>query len=174
MSLSTASGTPQPRARGGFTPGSDIRDQLREDHRRALAQLEALQADADPQRGYELLAQLRRGWVIHALAEETVVYRATEGVASTDSSDRADERFIEHELVEGLFDKLSRSGPGTHEWHARLNIVRDLIARHIETEEKGLFRQLGERFDGAALAEMAERFELTREKLTLLEDAKAA
>jgi len=173
VSLSTSSGAPQPRAHGGFTPGSDIRDQLRGDHQKALAELEALQAEADAQRCYELLTQLRRGWVIHALAEETVVYRAVESMA-VDSNNRADERFIEHELVEGLFDKLSRSGPGTHEWHARLNIVRGLVARHIETEEKGLFRQLGERFDAAALAEMAESFELTREKLTLLEEAKAA
>ena len=173
MSLSTSSDTPQPRAHGAFTPGSDIRDQLRGDHQKALAELEALQAEADAQRCYELLTQLRRGWVIHALAEETVVYRAVESVAA-DSSNRADERFIEHELVEGLFDKLSRSGPGTHEWHARLNIVRDLVMRHIETEEKGIFRQLGERYDAAALAEMSERFELAREKLTLLEEAKAA
>jgi hemerythrin superfamily protein len=173
VSLSTSSDAPQPRAHGGFAPGSDIRDQLREDHRRALTELETLQAQVEPQRCYELLAQVRRSWVIHALAEETVVYRAMEGVA-TDSSNRADERFIEHELVEGLFDKLSRSGPGTHEWHARLNIVRDLVVRHIETEEKGIFRQLGERLDAVALSEMGERFELAREKLTLLEEAKAA
>ena len=172
MNLSTSSATPQPRAHGGFTPGSDIRDQLRGDHQKALAELEALQAESDPQRCYERLTQMRRVWVIHALAEETVVYRAIESLAS-DSSNRADERFIEHELVEGLFDKLSRSGPGTHEWHARLNVARELILRHIETEESGMFAKLGERYDAEALAEMGQRFELAREKLTMLEEAKA-
>jgi hemerythrin superfamily protein len=174
VSLSTSSDTPQPRARGAYAPGSDIRDQLRADHDKGLAQLDALQAEGDTQRCYELLTQLRRGWVIHALAEETVVYRAVEGVEASDSHHRADERFIEHELVGGLFDKLSRSRPGTHEWHSRLSVVRDLIMRHIQTEQEGMFRQLGERFDAEALAQMAERFELTREKLTMLEDAKAA
>jgi hemerythrin superfamily protein len=173
VNLSTSSHTPQPRAHGGFTPGSDIRDQLRGDHQKALAELEALQAESDPQRCYERLTQMRRVWVIHALAEETVVYRAIESLAS-DSSNRADERFIEHELVEGLFDKLSRSGPGTHEWHARLNVARELILRHIDTEESGMFAKLGERYDAEALAEMGQRFELAREKLTLLEEAKAA
>jgi len=174
VSLSISSDTPQPRAHGAFAPGSDIRDQLRGDHEKALADLEALQAQSDTQRCYELLAQLRRGWVIHALAEETVVYRAIEGVEASDSHHRADERFIEHELVEGLFDKLARGRPGTLEWHSRLNVVREIIVRHIETEQDGMFRQLGERFDPEALARMAERFELAREKLTMLEDAKAA
>jgi hemerythrin HHE cation binding domain-containing protein len=174
VSLSTSSDSPQPRALGAFAPGSDIRDQLRGDHEKALAELEALQMERDTQRCYELLMQLRRGWVVHALAEETVVYRAIEGVEASESHHRADERFIEHELVEGLFDKLSRSRPGTLEWHSRLNVVRGLIMRHIQTEHDTMFRRLGERFDREALAQMAERFELTREKLTLLEDAKAA
>jgi hemerythrin superfamily protein len=92
----------------------DIRDHLRKDHESVLAELDALRSDCDGQRCLEMLRRLRRSWMTHALAEETVVYRALEGVeAANDSrSTRADERFVEHELVEGLFDKLSRSRPG--------------------------------------------------------------
>jgi hypothetical protein len=112
----------------------------------------------------------------HALAEETVVYRALEGVeAANDSKDtRADERFVEHELVEGLFDKLSRSRPGTLEWHARVNVAAELIRRHIETEHESTFVALGHRFGPEQLDEMGARFALVREKLTMLEEAKAA
>ena len=156
-------------------PVSDIRDQLRQDHETALAELEALRGETDDQRCFAILRQLRRSWVIHALAEETVVYRALEGVeAANESSARADERFIEHELVEGLFDKLSRSRPGTLEWHARLNVARELIMRHIEKEHEEMFAQLGKRYDVDALRDMGHRFELAREKLTMLEEAKAA
>jgi hypothetical protein len=114
--------------------------------------------------------------VIHALAEETVVYRALEGVeAANDSkSSRADERFVEHELVEGLFDKLSRTRPGTLEWHARINVARELIQRHIETEHADTFDALGKRFDAEQLEEIGLRFALARDKLTMLEEAKAA
>ncbi len=173
MSLHLSGGTPQERIPGEFSPGTDIRDQLRRDHDKALAELEALQGECDTQRCYEKLAQLRRAWVIHALAEETVVYRVLESVESAGSG-RADERFIEHELVEGLFEKLSRSRPGTHEWHARLNVARDLILRHIHTEQDGMFAQLAQRFDREKLVELGQRFELAREKLTMLEEAKAA
>lgn len=175
MGLYVSGDTPQERVPGDFSPGTDIRDQLRADHDKALAELEALQGECDTQRCYERLSQLRRAWVIHALAEETVVYRLIESAESSSSAPtRADERFIEHELVEGLFEKLSRSRPGTHEWHARLNVVRELILRHIQTEQDGMFEQLSKRFDPQKLIELGQRFELAREKLTMLEEAKAA
>jgi len=159
----------------GNSPGQDIRDQLRRDHESALADLEALRGETADTRCHAILRRLRRAWVIHALAEETVVYRALEGAeAAVESKTRADERFIEHELVEGLFEKLSRCRPGSLEWHARINVARSLIVRHIETEQDDMFAQLASHFDEAALVEMGRRFELARDKLTLLEEAKAA
>jgi hypothetical protein len=152
----------------------DIRDQLRRDHESVLAELEALRLERDEQRCLALLRQIRRSWVIHALAEETVVYRALEGIEAANDGSRADERFVEHELVEGLFDKLTRSRPGTLEWHARINVARDLIVRHIETEHADTFVALAQRFDAGQLAELGQRFQLARDKLTMLEEAKAA
>jgi len=154
----------------------DIRDQLRRDHESVLAELDALRSDCDEKRCLEMLQRLRRSWMTHALAEETVVYRALEGVeAANDSRNtRADERFVEHELVEGLFEKLSRSRPGTIEWHARINVAGDLIRRHIETEHEDTFRALGERFEQEQLDEIGRRFRLAHGKLTMLEEAKAA
>ena len=155
----------------------DIRDQLRRDHESVLAELDALRSGSDDEHGcLAMLRQLRRSWVIHALAEETVVYRALEGVeAANDSKNsRADERFVEHELVEGLFEKLSRTKPGTLEWHARINVAAELIRRHIETEHEDTFAALAQRFEQEQLDEIGRRFALVRDKLTLLEEAKAA
>lgn len=164
----------QPEA-GVASASGDIRVHLRRDHEAALAQLEALRIETDAQSSFSQLRRVRRTWVIHALAEETVVYKPLEGAeANQDSKTRADERFIEHELVEGLFEKLSRSRPGTLEWNARLNVARELIARHIEAEHDDLFTRLAQNFTGPQLREMGRRFELARDKLTVLEEAKAA
>ena len=153
----------------------DIRDQLRRDHELALAEVDGLRAEDDDHRCRFRLKQLRRAWMIHALAEETVVYRALEGAeAAASSAGRADERFVEHELVEGLFEKLSNGRPRTLEWRARLNVVRDLMARHIDTEHEETFAQLAARFDAEELCELGRRFQLARDKLTMLEEAKAA
>jgi hemerythrin superfamily protein len=153
----------------------DVRERLRKDHEATLAEADRLRAERDEQRSLFLLRKLRRAWVIHALAEETVVYRALEGVEGVAfAGTRSDERFVEHELVEALFDKLARLKPGSQEWRARLNVARDLIARHIESEHDELFSRLARHFDADGLQEMARRFELASDKLTLLEEAKAA
>ena len=154
---------------------TDIRKLLREDHEATIRELEVLRAEQDSRKCRARLVVLRRMWVIHALAEETVVYRALDGVAAAATPKvHADERFIEHELVEGLFDKLSRTRPGSVEWTARLNVARELIRRHIESEHDEMFARLDRHFDADALRELGHRFALAREKLALLEEAKAA
>ena len=158
---------------GTTPPPADVRDVLRLDHEAVLSDLEGLRIETDASEALARLQSLRRRWVIHALAEETVVYNALEGLQGV-ASTRADERFVEHEIVEGLFDKLSRNRPGTLEWKARINVARNLIVRHIESEHEELFARLATRFDRTRLAELAQRFELAREKLNLLEEAKAA
>lgn len=150
----------------------DVRQRLRVEHDQVIAALDGLRGENDPSCCAKQLRDVRTAWMVHALAEETVVYRALEGV--TDPGPRADERFIEHEVVGNLFDKLAQARPGTLEWNARLNVVRDLIARHIEAEYRDLYPQLSRRFDAKQLAELAERFGLVRDKLLVLEQAKAA
>lgn len=149
----------------------DIREQLRRDHAKALAELAALGSEPDGRRAQARLARLRHAWMVHALAEESVVYRALEGEAS---GPRADERFVEHELVEVLFARLAGGRAGTLEWNARINVLGELVARHVESEEGGLFVNLAERYSAAELVEMGRRFVLARDKLSMLEEAKKA
>ena len=153
-------------------PG-DVRDLLRLEHEAVLADLDALRDANDARETLARLARVRRKWMIHALAEETVVYNALEGLQGV-SSARAAERFVEHELVESVFDKLATGRPGTLEWRARLNVVRNLVSRHIEDEHEELLARLATRFDATRLVDLGRRFELAREKLNLLEEAKAA
>ncbi len=155
-------------------PSTDIRDQLRKGHEAVLAELEALRGEGDDHRAHALLERLRRSWMIAVLAKESVVYRAIEGIESADDSTRADQRFVEHELVEGLFGKLAQVSAGTVEWHARLRVARELIMRLIETEHEEVFAKLAQGHDAAGLAELAASFDSAREKIGMLEAAKAA
>jgi hypothetical protein len=162
----------QPPANDAGGESDDVRDQLRKDHERALAELDALRAESDERRAVSRLRALRQAWMVHALAEESVVYRALEGVPP--SGARADERFIEHELVGGLFDRLAQARPGSLEWKARLNVVRGIMARHMQAEHDELFGQLARRFGASELAELGRGFVSARDKLAMLEQAKAA
>ena len=158
----------------GADDGDDIRARLREDHDRYLAELELLRREKDAQRCLARLRALRRTWVIHALAEESVVYRALEGAQAPSPQDASSERFVEHELVEHLFARLAASRPNSLEWHARLNVARELIARHIETEHDEVFTQLERRCDPGSRAAMGREFVAERGRLERLEEPKAA
>jgi hemerythrin superfamily protein len=149
----------------------DIREQLRRDHAKALAELAAVGNEADERRAQARLARLRHAWMLHALAEETVVYRALEGVQATH---HADDRFVEHELVDAQFQKLAQGRVGTHEWKARINVLLEVMTRHIHAEEGGLFVNLVERYSAEELVEMGNRFVMARDKLAMLEAAKKA
>ena len=149
----------------------DIREQLRRDHAKALAELGAIGAESDGRRAQVRLARLRHAWMVHALAEETVVYRALEGAPP---AREADERFVEHELVESLFQKILAGRHATHEWKGRVSVLADLMRRHIETEEGGLFLNLSERYSAGELVELGTQFILARDKLSMLEEAKKA
>ena len=165
----------QPPANDAGAGSDDVRDQLRKDHETALAELDALRGEKDDRGAQARLRVLRQLWMVHALAEETVVYRALEGIpVPGKETARADERFIEHELVGGLFDRLAQARCGTLEWNARLNVVREIMRRHMESEHVELFGQLAERFDAEQLRELGRRFVSARDKLALLERAKAA
>jgi len=149
----------------------DIREQLRRDHAKALAELAAVGAETDERRAQARLARLRPAWMLHALAKETVVYRALEGAQATA---HADERFVEHEFVDSQFQKLEQGRVGTHEWKARINVVREVMTGRIEAEEGGLFVNLVERYCAEELLDMGARFMVARDKLALLEEAKKA
>jgi hypothetical protein len=170
--LNTASRYVEPPANDGGGC-DDVRDQLRKDHETALAELDALRLQKDDREAHTRLRALRQLWMVHALAEETVVYRALEGVQVAGNA-RSDERFIEHELVGGLFDRLRQARAGTLEWNARINVVRDIMSRHMQAEHDELFTQLALRFDAEQLNELGRRFVSAREKLAMLEKAKAA
>jgi len=152
---------------------SDIRDQLSENHRAVMAKVSALRDETDASRCPQMLEDLRQAWLAHVLAEETVVYRALDGPeGDTESSDNANERLVEHELLRCFFDRLVHTPPGTAQWFARLDVVGKLILRHMEQERDRLFPRLAHGFDAEDLSRLSRDFGLAYEKITLLEQAK--
>ena len=68
--------------------------------------------------------------------------------------------------------QLSHARHGTLEWQARIGVLRELMSRHIQSEEGSLFADLDERFSGDELVELGRQFVLARDKLAMLEEVK--
>ena len=155
--------------------GHDIREQLRQDREEILAGLEALGAfGIDRASALDRMAELRRCWKVHVLTREAVVYRALEGADATAATVRdAEDRLVENKRLDALFGKMSRTRPGSLAWHARLDVARQTIKRHLENES-GLALRLESRLSIEALHNLSDQYQLVREKLSVLEEAKAA
>ncbi|HEY2629401.1 MAG TPA: hemerythrin domain-containing protein [Usitatibacter sp.] len=154
---------------------TDIREQLSLNHSAVMAKVDSLRNEANELRCYDKLEDLRQAWVSHILAEETVVYHALESPqGDAEQADDANERLLEHELLQCFFERLSHSRPGTAQWVARLDIVAKLMRRHMEEERDLLFSRLERDFKAEDLSGMGRDFGLAREKISMLEQAKAS
>jgi hypothetical protein len=152
----------------------DIRDRLSDDLNAVLARLEALRSETDETQCSMKLEDLRQAWVTHVLAEEAVVYHALENPrADSEHSDSADERLIGHEVLQCLFERISQTLPRTTQWFSRLDVIASLIRRRIEDERAELFSALARDLDPDVLSIMSRDFGLVREKIAMLEQAKA-
>lgn len=155
--------------------GRDIRDQLRRDREEVLDGLEALSA-SPPETGLALerLSALRRCWKVHVLASEAVIYRALESSdGGAESLRRADERLVAHKRIDFMFERLRSARPGSITWRARLFVAREMMLQFLESEGD-LALRLEEKLSIEALGDLAENYERARDKLLVLEDAKAA
>lgn len=155
--------------------GRDIRDQLRRDREEVLDGLEALSA-SPPETGLALerLSALRRSWKVHVLASEAVIYRALESSdGGAESLRRAEERLVAHKRIDFMFERLRSARPGSITWRARLFVAREMMLQFLESEGD-LALRLEEKLSIEALGDLAENYERARDKLLVLEDAKAA
>lgn len=155
-------------------PG-DVRNHLQADHDRLLDAVGALALEHTAERRASKAATLRLALVIHARAEEAVVYRALSGLKMVPAAKAfADDSLVAHEVVEGLLDKLLRTKPSADEWKARLRVFTELLEHHFREEQGEMFALLGEHFDSDRLETLGAQFLDTRDKLVMLEEAKAA
>ena len=155
-------------------PG-DLRNHMQADHDLLLDALGALAMETTSERRLSQAGTRRMALVIHERAEEAVAYRALAGVKVVPAAKaRADDAGVEHEVIEGLLDKLLRTRPSTDEWKARVRVFTDLLTRHFHDEQSEVFALLGEHFDPARLEALGAQYVETRDKLVMLEEAKAA
>jgi hemerythrin superfamily protein len=125
-------------------------DRLRQDHRQILGILDRmLQArDGDAARRGALLLSLKRTLAKHALAEEDVVYPALHGPAG--SADAARSLYAEHAEMKIHLYALEQALMNGNSWGVQLPTLRQLIARHIQTEEDVEFPRLASTLDARA------------------------
>lgn len=118
-----------------------------------------------------IVERIRQELTVHAEIEETLVYPALRQLAA--NKDAVAVSFEEHHLVDIILCQLDALEPGSEELSVKLGVLKNLVMRHIETEESVIFdiatqvlttdqlRELGSRIE-AAKQEAKERIPTLR------------
>jgi iron-sulfur cluster repair protein YtfE (RIC family) len=112
-------------------------------HRDVLARFERLRTTADPTERRRLLDELVDALAMHAELEEEVFYPAIRegaGAAGDPATDALVLDAIEqHHVVDLLLAEAPDLDPEAESFPAKVKVLHELVARHVELEERELF-----------------------------------
>lgn len=134
---------------------------LKQQHREAERLIDLMLKTETPEPEQQrLLGELARALHRHNTLEEALVYTAANTVEMELESAKAE---VEHTLAEGVLAELTAGDLEPLAFRARLLVLRDLLVRHVDVEEKEFFPRLEARLGqkrlqllGVTLADRAE------------------
>ena len=136
---------------------------LANDHEQAKSALESVLAADDAKERTERFKEFKAMMTAHSRSEEKVFYRRLE--KTEEAKSKALKGEVEHEIVDGLMDELSRSrAKESDRWTARCKVLQELIEHHVEEEEGEFFKVAEKLFDEETLERMGEEFEADKGK----------
>jgi hemerythrin superfamily protein len=114
---------------------------LKADHQRAtlFADFEAL-SDRSKVSKKRLADQICAALRLHTRLEEEIFYPAVRG--PVDDDDLMDEALVEHAAAKDLIDQIEELDPGDELYDARIKVLSEQIAHHVEEEEEQMFPEV--------------------------------
>ena len=140
----------------------DVLDGLRQDHREVeglFDKFESLGERAFMSKA-RTVAKLIRALGEHAEVEETIVYPALRHAGTEE--DMVLESYEEHHLVHVMLEELDELDAESESFDAKVNVLKDLVQRHVEEEENILFPAARRALGRAKLEELGGRVAAAR------------
>jgi hemerythrin superfamily protein len=146
--------------------GTDPFEALAQDHQKALALFDRIEAteDSATARRHSMLLQLKRMLTAHALAEEDIVYPMLHDDAHR--REQAKKLYREHAEVKVRLFELEHKAKGDPSWMEDLRALHRMVRDHAQEEETIEFPKLRAALDEARCTTLLG--EVQREKSMLL------
>jgi hypothetical protein len=144
-------------------PKPDAVALLKADHRKVedlFAKFEAAKGDGRKQ---ALAEQICMELTVHTKIEEDIFYPACEGAVE---EALLKEAYVEHDAAKVLIAEIEAGGPDDEFYDAKVKVLSEEIAHHVEEEEKrveGMFAQA--RKAGLDMDDLGERMAAEKEQL---------
>lgn len=145
----------------------DILDTLQAEHDEVQELLEKLVESGNGREQKQLLAQIKRALVPHTKAEEKAVYDAVLALRGKDAKIDGHEGYIEHGLADQTLKKLDKLTANSPEFNAAAKVLKELIAHHVQEEERNIWAQVRENFSDEQREQMNREFLAAKKKIRI-------
>jgi hypothetical protein len=122
------------------TASSDAIEMLKSDHRQVeqlFKQFEDLSDRASTSKK-RIADQICTALILHTAIEEEIFYPAMRAAAK-DAEEMLDEAVVEHASAKELIAQLQEMDPQDELYDAKVKVLSEQIAHHVEEEEKEMF-----------------------------------
>jgi hemerythrin-like domain-containing protein len=133
---------------------------LKEEHAKAKAAFQEIEAAAAPQRG-GLWKKLRPELELHEKMEETHLYGpvARDGQGDRSLADWESAHHQEVQEAEGLIKEIDRLQPSDSKWLAAVKKLHGALEQHIRKEEQEIWPKIERVWDASRLEEAGRKME---------------
>jgi len=140
----------------------DIMDIIFMDHQKVKTLIGEIKGTNNPQRIQEFFGQLYQDIIVHAKAEQEIVYSQ---IRSFYGDDDIKELNQEHTELETILNEMKNQGPTSSEFKSNLKQVKDIIGDHTRQEESTMFASMRKNLSPEQREQMATQFKEAKQKL---------
>ena len=146
----------------------DILDKLKEEHDEVGELLEQLVKSERAGERKSLLGKIKAALVPHLRAEEKVVYDAVIALRDKQPKQDGEEGYLEHGLADRVLATLSKiENAMSPEFSAASKVLKELIAHHVEEEERNVWSDVKKNFTKDDRISMYHRFQAAKTKVRI-------
>ena len=139
----------------GSKPATALLEQQHREVERSFAT--ALDSD-DPRVRREAMKDIVRQLEMHTSIEETIFYPAVRNeIGGEQVDDMILEAYEEHHVVKTMLKELPKVDPAAENFKAKMTVLKELVAHHVEEEEKEMFPMAERKLGAERSRELAER-----------------
>ncbi len=102
------------------------------------------------------LRDIERQLTMHTDIEEAIFYPAVRGIGTEKATDMILEAVEEHHVVKLVLKELPKVDPKADTFEAKMTVLKELVAHHVEEEEQEMFPMAERRLGAERSRELAE------------------
>jgi hemerythrin superfamily protein len=140
----------------------DVCIHIRHDHEHLNELLHDLIAEKKLEQKNKIFHDFRLHLMAHSKAEEEVFYKALKKMKF--NKRQILENIEEHHILEVLITELSKLSVDHERWHAKLELMKNILEKHFKEEEHDIFPLAHFKFSTAELKKLGEQFEKSKTK----------